>query len=87
MKNGLSGLFAIMALSCCGMAFAADTEMKTEKAADKAPGMEKPMPQENAKEQTAGVKLKAGESRPKDRDMRHCLDLKDNAAIAKCAGE
>lgn len=87
MKNALSGLLAVMALSCCGMAFAADTEMKVEKAADEAPKMEKPMPQKNAKEPTDGVKLKAGEPRPKDLDMRHCLDLKDNAAIAKCAGE
>jgi hypothetical protein len=25
--------------------------------------------------------------RPKNLDLRHCLDLEDNAAIAKCAGE
>ena len=26
-------------------------------------------------------------ARPKNLDLRHCLDLEDNAAIAKCAGE
>lgn len=33
------------------------------------------------------LKLEAGKPRPQNMDLRHCLDLKDNKAIAKCAGE
>lgn len=33
------------------------------------------------------LKLEAGKPRPKNLDLRHCLNLKDNKAIAKCAGE
>lgn len=29
----------------------------------------------------------AGADRPKDLDLRHCLDLTDNLAIARCAYE
>ncbi|MBU0620980.1 MAG: hypothetical protein KJ795_03940 [Gammaproteobacteria bacterium] len=29
----------------------------------------------------------AGADRPKDLDLRHCLDLADNVAIARCAYE
>lgn len=31
--------------------------------------------------------MKQGGVRSKDMDLRHCLELQDNAAIAKCAGE
>lgn len=31
--------------------------------------------------------LQAGKPRSKNMDLRHCLKLKTNAAIAKCAGE
>ncbi len=30
---------------------------------------------------------RAKRAHPKSADLRHCLDLKTNAAIAKCAGE
>ena len=36
----------------------------------------------------ANAKLDADKPmRPKDQDLRHCLDLETDAAIAKCAGE
>jgi hypothetical protein len=36
---------------------------------------------------TAGKPAAVKPVRPKNLDLRHCLDLEDNAAIAKCAGE
>lgn len=36
---------------------------------------------------TAGKPAKARGVRSKSLDLRHCLDLDSNAAIAKCAGE
>ncbi len=36
---------------------------------------------------TAGKPAAVKPARPKNLDLRHCLDLEDNAAIAKCAGE
>ncbi len=36
---------------------------------------------------TTGKPAVAKPVRPKNLDLRHCLDLKTNAEIAKCAGE
>jgi hypothetical protein len=37
--------------------------------------------------QTASKSASRKSKIPKDADLRHCLDLESNAAIAKCAGE
>ncbi len=40
-----------------------------------------------AKPSTSVRRTKARTERPKNLDLRHCLELESNAAIAKCAGE
>ncbi len=40
-----------------------------------------------AKPSTSVKRTKARTERPKNLDLRHCLELESNAAIAKCAGE
>ncbi len=44
-------------------------------------------PQPSPKGSTSGKHAKAKPMRAKDLDLRHCLDLENNAAIAKCANE
>ena len=36
---------------------------------------------------TKALKLRPGAPRPRDMDLRHCLELPTNAEIAACAGE
>jgi hypothetical protein len=88
MRTGLTGLLVVAAISYAGMALAAGEEKNAEQPAAKAAMPEKPAHQEGKEQaQAPGVKLETGKSRRQDRDLRHCLDLQDNAAIAKCAGE
>lgn len=47
--------------------------------------VEKPLPP--AKKSTSGKRHKAKAPRSKSLDLRHCLELDTNAAIARCAGE
>jgi hypothetical protein len=44
-------------------------------------------PQPAAKPSTSGKRAKASAVRPKDLDLRHCLELDNNPAIARCARE
>ncbi len=44
-------------------------------------------PQPTAKRPTSGERAKARAVRPKDLDLRHCLELDNNPAIARCARE
>ena len=44
-------------------------------------------PEPALKPSTPAAPAKAKPVRSKKRDLRHCLDLKTNAAIARCAGE
>jgi thiol:disulfide interchange protein DsbA len=46
-----------------------------------------PMPQPASKRPTSRKHAKAKQPRSMELDLRHCLDLESNAAIAKCAGE
>lgn len=93
MKNGILGLAAVAALSLGGMAFAAEEkaqEMKETRPAAAAPAMQEKTTEAAApakESSVSGEKLKDMDIRPKDLDLRHCLDEKDNNAIAKCAGE
>lgn len=91
------GLIMIVLVSLAGMAFAADkpAEGKPPIAAKAAPSpaqpstataaaeVAKPAPAEVA-EPAAKPKVKARKRLPRG-DMRHCLELKDNAAIIKCS--
>lgn len=44
-------------------------------------------PQPAMKHSTSGKHHKAKQPRSKSLDLRHCLELETNIAIAKCAGE
>lgn len=44
-------------------------------------------PQPSVKRSTPSKHAKAKMMRSKDLDLRHCLELESNVAIAKCAGE
>lgn len=90
MKKKLSGLFAALALSCGALAFGETEDSMKEQPAAEAPKLEQQAPQQTeASEANApsGEEIRAMPARPKDLDLRHCLELKDEAAIAKCAGE
>lgn len=103
MKHGITNLIAVAALSCCGMALAAgDAGNKSRPAEARpatgtvaAPPAAPAKPAElasakkpaAAKEPVSGAALKEKPLRPKDLDLRHCLDQGSDAAIAKCAGE
>ncbi|WP_435627458.1 hypothetical protein [Candidatus Ferrigenium straubiae] len=92
MKTTIANLIVVAALSFSGAALSAE-EAKgkiqppvaqpaaTAKPAAPAPVQE---PQPEAKPSTPA---KAKSSRSKNLDLRHCLELENDAAIAKCAGE
>ncbi len=85
MKATITRLIVVAALSFSYAALAAEetrTEsMAPETAAEPAPPAQAPQP---AVKSPTPVK---GKPRPKNLDLRHCLELKTDAEIAKCAGE
>lgn len=103
MKHGITNLIAVAALSCCGMALAAGDAGNKSRPAEAKPAtatvaaqpvaptkMPEPAAAKKpaaAKEPMSGAAIKTQAVRPKDLDLRHCLDQGSDAAIAKCAGE
>jgi len=103
MKNTIINLIVVVALSISGAAFAAGEEGPQARstavpapAASAVPATtvvesttaapaEKPEPA--AKPSTSSKRAKASAVRPKDLDLRHCLELDNNPAIARCARE
>jgi hypothetical protein len=103
MKDTIANLIVVAALSISGTAFAAGEEgTQSRSMAIPAPAAsavppatvvesttaapaEKPQPA--AKPSTSGKRAKARAVRPKDLDLRHCLELDNNPAIARCARE
>ena len=101
MKNTIVSLTVVAALSFTRCAFGAgEVESKTPPPAsppaaaasavtapEAAPATPEKKAEVVAKPSTSGKRTKARTERPKDLDLRHCLELESNAAIAKCAGE
>jgi hypothetical protein len=100
MKNRITRLIAGALLFFAGAAFAAgEAEPEQPSAiapepaasavpatAPEAPAAVPATPRPAAK-QAASRKTAIPKPRPKNLDLRYCLELESNAAIAKCAGE
>ncbi len=103
MKSTIVNLTVVAALSFTRCAFGAgEVESKTPpasppaaaapavvvpEAAPAAPAQKAEKAEAVAKPSTSVKRTKARTERPKNLDLRHCLELESNAAIAKCAGE
>lgn len=103
MKNTIINLIVVAALSSSGAAFAAGEEGAPARsmaipapAASAAPpatvvesktAAPAEKPQATAKPSTSTKRAKARAVRPKDLDLRHCLELDNYSAIARCARE
>lgn len=102
MKTTIMNLIVAMALSFSGVALAAEKmESKAQPLAAKpvTPASAVPpattagsvppaqAPQPELGPSTPDKPAKAKPARSKSLDLRHCLDLETDAAIAKCAGE
>jgi len=90
MKATMINLMVAAALSYGGTPFAAEETGKARPAtpASAVPPAPAPGAAPSAKEHLpAPGSVKAKPLRPKNLDLRHCLDLESATAIAKCAGE
>lgn len=103
MKNTIVNLIVVATLAFCGAALAAgETESKAPPSAASPVAAASAVPattvestppapvqktQPSPKGSTSGKSAQAKPMRAKDLDLRHCLDLENNAAIAKCANE
>jgi hypothetical protein len=100
MKSAIPNLIAVAALSFSGATLAAGEPGTTmqppamaasavQPAAAAKPAQPSPAQQTQpaANQPASGKHVKTNTVRPKDQDLRHCLELGSNAAIAKCAGE
>ncbi len=93
MKSAIPNLIVVAALSFTTSALAAtEDQAPASPATAEASGVpataaapQQPRPTE--KHLAAGKRPKAKGPRPKNLDLRHCLELQDNLAIARCAGE
>jgi hypothetical protein len=86
MKTSITTLIVVAALSFSDAALAAEkmeneAQPAAETTAEPAPPAQAPQP---AVKSPTPAK---GKPRPKNLDLRHCLELKTDAEIAKCAGE
>lgn len=85
MKTAIANVIVIAALSLNGAALAAEetggTELKLQQQLPPTSPAETPQPAVKSPTPEKGM------PRPKDLDLRHCLELKTDAEIAKCAGE
>lgn len=93
MNSTIPNLIVVAALSLATSALAA-TEDKTpappataETSGVPATAAAPQQPRPTEKRLAAGKRPKAKGPRPKNLDLRHCLELKDGLAIARCAGE
>lgn len=95
MKTTIMKVIVVTALSFSGTALAAEEtrgKIQTPATQPAAPASAVPPapvlePQPAPKPSAPGKAAKAKPPRSKSLDLRHCLDLETNAAIAKCAGE
>lgn len=97
MKSAILNLIAAIALSFGNASLAAEEPMQPPATAASAvqpamaakPAQPSPLQQTQpaVKQPASGKHAKTTTMRPKDQDLRHCLELDSNAAIAKCAGE
>ncbi|BBJ00335.1 hypothetical protein FGKAn22_20270 [Ferrigenium kumadai] len=95
MKTTIMNVIVVAALSFSGAALAAAEtagKVQTPAAPPAAPASAVPpapaqAAQPAAKPLAPAKHAKAKKPRPKNLDLRHCLDLETDAAIAKCAGE
>lgn len=95
MKTTIVNLIVVTALSFSGAALAAgETGDKAQSPAAKAatpvsavPPAPVQAPQPAAKPTAPAKPAEAKPPRSKTLDLRHCLDMENDAAIAKCAGE
>lgn len=84
MNNSASTLLLVLALPLVALAQEGMEEQPAVPAAEAAAPAGEPAPAAKPAEEPRP--FPAGE-RPKDLDLRHCLDLGDNLAIARCAHE
>lgn len=90
MKTTIMNVIVVAALSFNGAALAAaETAGKVQAPAAQPPALAVPPAAAQASQPAAkpSIPAKAKKTRPKNLDLRHCLDLKTDAEIAKCAGE
>ncbi len=98
MKNTITNLIVVAVLSISGAAFAAEEmESKPQPAATQPAAAASAVPAATVVETTTAAaaeepqptskRAKAKTVRPKDLDLRHCLELDNNPAIARCARE
>lgn len=95
MKTTIVNLIVVAALSFSGAALAAaeaEGKIQTPAARSAEPAVTPapaatPAPQPAAKPAAPAKRIKVKKPRPKNLDLRHCLDLETDAEIAKCAGE
>ncbi len=101
MRSIIKSLIVVTALSFSGTALAAGEMVSQAQpapaqpvaaasavpatVAESTPAAPAKKPQPAMKRSTSGKHAKG--PRPKNLDLRHCLELESNAAIAKCAGE
>lgn len=100
MKNAIPNLIAVAVLSSSGASLALEEAGSTMQPAATAASVVQPataagaaqhspaqQPQPAVKQPISGKHTKTNSVRSKNLDLRHCLELDSNAAIAKCAGE
>jgi hypothetical protein len=103
MKNTITNLIAVVAVSFSSAAFAAEEmENKAQSPAVQPAAATSAVPPATVTESTTATpaeqpqpaatgstsdKRAKAKRRPKDMDLRHCLELDDNPAIARCAYE
>jgi hypothetical protein len=98
MKTYLMGLLAAAMMLTGAAVFAADEESGSTTHSSSTTKLEvevlKPVAAETAEEPVPAMKpakqykrSTSNKPRPRDLDLRHCLELTDNAEIAKCAQE
>ncbi len=94
MKSTIKNLIVVAALSFSGAALAAGESKAQPPASQPVAAASAVSPATPAQESrpamkrsTAGKHAKAKPMRSKDLDLRHCLELETNVAIARCAGE
>jgi hypothetical protein len=92
MKTTIVNVIVVAALSFSGAVLAAaEMEGKIQPSAAQqaaaVPPASAQAPQSAVKPAAPAKPAKAKKVRPKNLDLRHCLDLETDAEIAKCAGE
>ncbi len=88
MKTTIMNVIVVAALSFSGASLAAaETAGKVQSPASAVPPAPAQASQPAVKPSVPVKPAKAKKRRSQNLDLRHCLDLKTDAEIAKCAGE